>query len=61
MPLKFLVCISTEIFAREGICISQYDGIIEKDIEKTIQNLGRIGSVGMQHTDDMILDIMVCK
>ena len=37
------------------------DGIIEKDIEKTIQNLGRIGSVGMQHTDDMILDIMVCK
>ena len=36
-------------------------GIIENDIEKTIQNLGRIGSVGMQHTDNMILDIMVCK
>ena len=49
------------VLAREGICISEHDGIIEKDIEKTIQNLGRIGSVGMQHTDDMILDIMVCK
>jgi L-cysteine desulfidase len=49
------------VLAREGICISEYEGIIEKDIEKTIQNLGRIGSVGMQHTDNMILDIMVCK
>lgn len=53
--------LQSAVLAREGICISEYDGIIEKDIEKTIQNLGRIGSVGMQHTDDMILDIMVCK
>ncbi len=45
----------------EGICISENDGIIERDIEKTIHNLGRIGSVGMQNTDSMILDIMVCK
>lgn len=53
--------LQSAVLAREGICISEYDGIIEKDIEKTIRNLGRIGSVGMQHTDDMILDIMVCK
>lgn len=53
--------LQSAVLAREGICISEYDGIIEKDIEKTILNLGRIGSVGMQHTDDMILDIMVCK
>ena len=53
--------LQSAVLAREGICISEYDGIIEKDIEKTIQNLGRIGSVGMQHTDDMILNIMVCK
>ena len=53
--------LQSAVLAREGICISEYDGIIEKDIEKTIQNLGRIGSVGMQHTDNMILDIMVCK
>ena len=53
--------LQSAVLAREGICISEYDGIIEKDIEKTIMNLGRIGSVGMQHTDNMILDIMVCK
>jgi len=53
--------LQSAVLAREGICISEYDGIIEKDIEKTIRNLGRIGSIGMQHTDDMILDIMVCK
>ena len=53
--------LQSAVLAREGLCISEHDGIIEKDIEKTIQNLGKIGSVGMQHTDDMILDIMVCK
>lgn len=53
--------LQSAVLAREGLCISEHDGIIEKDIEKTIQNLGRIGSVGMQHTDDMILNIMVCK
>ena len=36
-------------------------GIREDDIEKTIRNLGKIGSVGMQTADNMILDIMVCK
>ncbi len=53
--------LQSAVLAREGLCISEHDGIIEKDIEKTIQNLGRIGSVGMQNTDNMILDIMVCK
>ena len=53
--------LQSAVLAREGICISEHDGIIEKDIEKTIQNLGRIGSIGMQNTDNMILDIMVCK
>lgn len=53
--------LQSAVLAREGICISEHEGIIEKDIEKTIQNLGRIGSIGMQHTDNMILDIMVCK
>lgn len=53
--------LQSAVLARENLCISEHDGIIEKDIEKTIQNLGRIGSVGMQNTDNMILDIMVCK
>lgn len=53
--------LQSAVLAIEGICISAEDGIIEEDIEKTIMNLGRIGSVGMQNTDNMILDIMVCK
>ncbi len=53
--------LQSAVLAREGICISEHEGIIEKDIEKTIRNLGKIGSVGMQTTDNMILDIMVCK
>ena len=53
--------IQSAVLALDGITISSNDGIIEDDIEKTIQNLGRIGSVGMQSTDSMILEIMVCK
>lgn len=53
--------VQSSILALDNICISENDGIIEKDIEKTIRNLGSIGSVGMKTTDDMILDIMVCK
>ena len=53
--------VQSAVLALEGICISSNDGIIEDDIEKTIRNLGRIGSVGMETTDSMILDIMVCK
>ena len=53
--------LQSAVLAMQNICISSVDGIIEDDIEKTIQNLGRIGSIGMQSTDNMILDIMVCK
>jgi L-cysteine desulfidase len=53
--------VQSSILALDNICISENDGIIEKDIEKTIKNLGSIGSIGMQNTDNMILDIMVCK
>ncbi len=53
--------IQSAVLALEDICISENDGIIEKDIERTIQNLGNIGSEGMKDTDKMILDIMVRK
>ena len=53
--------VQSAVLAMDGICISSNDGIIEDDIEKTIRNLGKIGSVGMQTADNMILDIMVCK
>lgn len=53
--------IQAAVLAMDNICISSNDGIIEDSIEKTICNLGKIGAEGMQTTDRMILDIMVCK
>ena len=53
--------IQSAVLAIRGTCIPSTDGIIEDDIEKTVRNLGAIGSVGMQATDSMILDIMLCK
>ena len=53
--------VQSAVLALRGTCIPSTDGIIEDDIEKTVRNLGTIGSVGMQATDKMILDIMLCK
>lgn len=53
--------IQSALLAIEKIEIGETDGIIDKDIEKTIKNLARIGSNGMTETDKLILDIMVCK
>lgn len=53
--------VQAAVLAMDNICISSNDGIIEDCIEKTICNLGKIGAEGMQTTDRMILDIMVCK
>ncbi len=53
--------IQSAVLALRGTCIPATDGIIEEDVEKTIRNLGAIGSIGMKSTDRMILDIMLCK
>ena len=53
--------IQSAVLALRGTCIPSTDGIVEDDVEKTIQNIGAIGSAGMKATDKMILDIMLCK
>ena len=53
--------IQSALLALDGSVISSNDGIIDEDIEKTIRNLGSIGSHGMNQTDTQILDIMVSK
>ena len=53
--------VQSAMLALDGICVSETDGIIDKDIEKTIRNLGSIGSSGMKSTDRLIQEIMVCK
>ena len=53
--------VQSAVLALRGTCIPSTDGIIDTDVEKTIRNLGKIGSQGMKTTDSMILDIMLCK
>ena len=53
--------VQSAVLALRGTCIPSTDGIIEDNVEKTIQNIGAIGSAGMKATDKMILDIMLCK
>ena len=53
--------VQSAVLALRGTCIPSTDGIIEDDVEKTIRNIGTIGSAGMKTTDHMILDIMLCK
>ena len=45
--------------ARAGKCFADGEGLAGADIEATIQNIGRMGRVGMQPTDVEILNIMV--
>ena len=37
------------------------EGIVEKDVEETIKNMGYIGRVGMKSTDKEILNVMIDK
>lgn len=53
--------VQTALLAMNDIGISHLDGIIEKDIEKTIKNVAKIGAEGMIETDKLILQTMVCK
>jgi L-cysteine desulfidase len=49
------------VLALRGTCIKETDGIIDRDIENTIKNLGKIGSLGMKSTDHLIQQIMLRK
>lgn len=53
--------IQSALLALDGVEISCNDGIIDEDVEITIANLGKIGSDGMNETDELLLDIMVSK
>lgn len=53
--------IQSALIALDGIVISSNDGIIEDDVEKTIQNLGKVGVTGMSQTDELLLQIMASK
>jgi len=63
--LKVASCVSAGVqgalLAINSISVSEIEGIVEEDIERTINNLGKLGSGGMAETDKMILSIMTSK
>lgn len=63
--LKLSSGVSTAIFsailAMEEKCVSSVEGIIDDNVDRSIRNLTRIGSQGMNETDRLVLDIMTHK
>lgn len=49
------------IMAMENRCVTSVEGIIDEDVDQSIRNLTRIGSKGMNETDQLVLDIMTSK
>lgn len=49
------------LLAMDNICVSSTDGIIDKDVDKSIRNLADIGRDAMHEVDNIILKIMVNK
>ncbi|MDO4217698.1 MAG: L-serine ammonia-lyase, iron-sulfur-dependent, subunit alpha [Bacteroidales bacterium] len=47
--------------ALEDRVVDETDGLSEKDVDRSVSNLGRLGHDGMDQTDNMILDIMTHK
>jgi L-cysteine desulfidase len=63
--LKVTSGVSTAVLsamlAMEQKCVTSVEGIIEEDVDKSIRNLTRIGSVGMNETDRLVLNMMTHK
>lgn len=49
------------MMAMENKVVTAVEGIADEEVDKTIENLTRIGRVGMLETDRMILEIMTTK
>lgn len=57
--------VSTAMFsallAMEGKVVTSNEGVVDDDVDRTIDNLTRIGRDGMSGTDSLVLDIMTSK
>lgn len=49
------------MLAMNGKCVTEAEGIISDDVDKSIRNLTSIGREAMQETDKLVLEIMTCK
>lgn len=49
------------VLAMNNVHAPSIDGIVDRDVEKTIDNLGSVGREGMAMADQLILDLMTAK
>lgn len=49
------------MLAMQDCSVNQFEGIIDKDVDKSIRNLTSIGREAMQETNRMVVDIMTHK
>jgi L-cysteine desulfidase len=49
------------MLAMRNCAVSELEGIIDKDVDQSIQNLTSIGRQAMQETNKMVVDIMTGK
>ncbi len=49
------------VLAKNNVSAPSIDGIVDSDVEKTIENLGSVGRDGMAQADQVILDMMTAK
>lgn len=63
--LKIATAVSSAIRAANmallGVGAGSHDGIVSRDVEKTLANLGRLGNEGMSDTNEVILGMMLEK
>ena len=63
--MKLATGVSTAVLsammAMQQRYVTSVEGIIDDDVDKCIRNMTRIGSVGMNETDRVVLDIMTHK
>lgn len=63
--LKISTCtaaaVQAALMARRGISVTQVEGIVDADPEKSIENLARLGNEGSPALDEIVLDVMVSK
>ncbi len=55
------MAVLSAVLAMEAKCVSSVEGIVDDDVDRSIRNLTRIGSQGMEETDKLVLDIMTNK
>ena len=53
--------VQSAVLAINGVEATDNDGIIDRDVDNTVRNLGIIGTKGMKETDNVILKIMTSK